>query len=125
MNEEIIYLNKKTFIESIDIYRRKTFKILPIYEGREKGTGLIVHSEEVAHEIYKRYLSSFSIELKGFHMQENSFDFEIPKTAMSLFRDVICSIDGLKEVGIGEHQTVKSMVFRTMSVFDNIEKLVK
>lgn len=101
MNDTIRYLDKVAFIETISSYNGKIFKILPISEGRDKD-GNITRSEQEAYDDYQNYLSNFSVELKGFYNQRNSFDFNFDEKKLNKFlyhlREIINFVDGLKKL---------------------------
>jgi hypothetical protein len=83
----------------------KLYRLLPIYEGRDKDSGDFVCAPEIAYINYLNNLTTVGTELEGWLSQCPDEESRVG------LRELISLIYGMEKTQIGEHGKVKTNVF--------------
>lgn len=81
--------------------RNKIFRLLPIYEGKDKESGDIIYDPEVACINFLGNLVTVVTEIKG--LQATRQDLQV--------NDLLLLLEGMRNAKVGEHSEVKTNVF--------------
>ena len=112
-NKYNLPIGKQCFEDYIDRLIGKLFKILPIYEGKAIYKE-IIYTPEQAYQHYKIHLEEVIVEIVGdYYLYNNN----------SKFLELLSILEGLKNVGIDEHQTVRAMVFKCTNLCSELKEL--
>lgn len=81
------------------------FRLLPLYEGRDKDTKDVIYDPEIAHINFTNNVGVITLELEGFCESQTD-----PEICMGLHQ-LINLIRGMKQLKVGEHNEVRTAVF--------------
>lgn len=81
------------------------FRLLPLYEGRDKDTKDIIYNPEEAYINFTNNVTTVTLELEGFCADQTD-----PEVCMGLHQ-LINLIRGMKQLKIGEHNEVRAAIF--------------
>jgi hypothetical protein len=105
----------KNYMFDIEKWKKKIFKILPIYEGKEyKNQGKI--ELDIAYNNFNKYLNGLIIELKGTSKRNDLSNYII-----MLLGDILNILYGIQNIGIDKQILVKQSVFKMMSILNKLE----
>jgi hypothetical protein len=90
------------------------FKILGIYEGRHPITKEVVFSEEDAYLNFIKYIEILTLEVWGAYNIFRGNDY---------FYKLSNKLEGLKQVKIGQHKKVKTIVFQCTSICSKFKEV--
>lgn len=91
---------------------KQIFKLLPIYEGKGYYDDTVATPVEALSNFYQE-LTIIVTELQGMDNFVNE----------DIFRDLIFLINGMKNYTIGQHEEVKTCVFRAINLCKQIVKV--
>jgi len=91
------------------------FKIIPIAEGKEYGTGTIIKTQKEANEEYHSYVDNFIIEICGGYYLFNENEY---------FLSLLTNLEGLSKIDNNELSKIKTITFHCITtckkmMFDN------
>jgi hypothetical protein len=110
-NKYELKITKRLFDSYISLLIDSIFKLLPIYEGLSKSKE-IVYSSEQSYKHYQQHLEKILIEITG----DYYIFYDIPE-----FIKLLTLIQGMIDINIDEHDTVRSMVFECIKICENIK----
>lgn len=96
-----LYNDKKYYERLVN----KLYRLLPIYEGRDKDSGDLICPPEIAYINYLNNLTTVGTELEGWIEQCNDEDSRVG------IQELISLIYGMEKTKVGEHSKVKTTVF--------------
>lgn len=94
--------NKKEYFERLT---NKLFRLLPIYEGKDKETNLIVYEAEVAHQNFLNNLTAVITEVSG--LRDEFKD--------SAVDELFYLLKGMEDIKVNQHPVVKTCVFKAIN----------
>ena len=110
---EYIYdIDVKSFYKALTSLRNRIWKLLPIYEGKDKQGGVII-PPETAYRNFKKNLQKLTVEVNG----ANDIFF-----SSSYFVQLLCLLQGLDSVTIDEHEKVKNIVTHCADLCEKIKE---
>jgi len=107
MNKHNIEILKETRIKYYHNLIKDFFKILPIYEGRDVRTKLIVYTAEESYNQYKKYIYNFTVEICGAY---NNFHEDL------CFLKLSNILEGMSNLNIDNHANLRSLVFHCIDI---------
>lgn len=113
-NKYKLPITKDLMKSYIELVINSIFKILPIYEGLAISKQ-IVYSPEQAYRHYQQHLEKIIVEITG----DYYIFYDIPE-----FIKLLASIQGMIDIHINEHDTVRSMVFECIKICENMKKQI-
>lgn len=93
---------------------KQIFKLLPIYEGKGFYDEVIATPLEALSN-YHQQIVVIETELQG---MSNFSDID-------MFKDLVFLVSGMKNFSIGQHEEVKTCVFRAMNLCKQIAKIYR
>ena len=101
-------------VKSLNILVNQCWKILPIYEGRDRDKN-ITFSKQEAYENYQKHLSFLITKVSGASKiwKDNRYYVEL-----------LYLLNGMTDFGPGEHDRVKYLVHHIINLIKNMEKEV-
>ena len=112
-NKYKIPISNKLLINYYNNLIKDFFKILPIFEGRDARTKLVIYSPEESYIQYNKYISNFILEIKGAYILFNDNPY---------FLKLLNILEGMLNSKIIEHAEIKSLVFHCIDI---IKKLIE
>lgn len=109
--------NKYEFIPSdkyLECLRNKIWKLLPIYEGKDK-TGKIVNSREKAYEKFSLSLSRLLVELTGAKNIETDNGYYV---------ELVYLLEGMMSFNETEHDRVRDIVLHCCNLCEKLSEVV-
>jgi len=108
-NFEIDAKSLNKFLTSL---RNRIWKLLPIYEGRDKQGGIVI-PPDIAYKNFKKNLQKLVIEVYG----ANDIFF-----SNTYFVQLLCLLQGLESINIDEHEKVKIVVTHCADICEKIKE---
>ena len=108
-------LDKDIILDSLTILINQCWKTLPIFEGKNKESG-VVYSREEAYNNYQKHLTFLSTKLIGASKlwKDNQYYLEL-----------LYMIEGMKSFESNEHDRVKYIVNHCTKLINDMKKVVK
>lgn len=107
-----IELSKELLIDYYDSLIGDSFKLLPIYEGRDIKTNQIIYNENEAYDNYRKYLINFLNEIYGSYYMLDSV----------LLLKLLANLEGMLTIGLKEHSKLKSLVFKCIGIVNRLKE---